>query len=319
MSQTSFQTVSFKTIDEANAGQRLDNFLLKILKGVPKTYVYRIIRKGEVRVNKKRAQASTRLEVDDLIRIPPVRISQSSSPDKSSVLKHSYLLDQVLYEDDAILVLNKPSGLAVHSGSGLQYGVIELYRQLSKYPYLELVHRLDRFTSGCLLMAKKRSALTALNTLFAANNQKNNLLDKRYLCLAKEGLAKHSEMVIQPLLKRSVGAGEHKMIVDQAGQFAKTRFHMVKQFKQASLLEAKLFTGRTHQVRVHAKHLNCPLAGDEKYGDVEFNSVMREQGLNRLFLHASQLTFPHPLEQRKITISAKLPVDLQELLDKIAA
>ena len=188
MSMSSFQTVSFHDVNETNDGQRLDNFLLKILKGVPKTYIYRIIRKGEVRVNKKRAQASTRLQSGDVVRVPPVRVSQSKQMDKKSVDKHAYLLDRVLFEDDHVMVLDKPSGLAVHSGSGLQFGIIELLRELTAYRYLELVHRLDRSTSGCLLLAKKRSALTELNALFAANNQKNNLLDKRYLALVKNGL-----------------------------------------------------------------------------------------------------------------------------------
>jgi len=189
---------------------------LKILKGVPKTYIYRIIRKSEVRVNKKRAQASTRLKLNDIVRIPPVRVAQAKTVDSKSV-----------------------------------------------------VHRLDRATSGCLMLAKKRSALTTMNTMFAANNQKNNLLDKRYQALVMNGLKNPSEMVIEPLLKRSVGSGEHKMVVDEEGQYSKTRFHTIKTFANASLLEAKLFTGRTHQVRVHARHLGCPLAGDDKYGEAD--------------------------------------------------
>ncbi len=180
-------SVNFQTIDDSHSGQRLDNYLLKVLKGVPKTYIYRIIRKGEVRINKKRAKANTRLNEGDIVRIPPVRIAQSKELDNKSVSKHQYLLDSVLYEDDHIFVLNKPSGLAVHSGSGLQYGLIELLRELTQYRFLELVHRLDRSTSGCLLFAKKRSALVELSAAFASHNEKNNLLDKRYKALVLNG------------------------------------------------------------------------------------------------------------------------------------
>ncbi|MGH1429251.1 MAG: RluA family pseudouridine synthase [Arenicella sp.] len=322
-------SVSFQTIDESNSGQRLDNFLLKVLKGVPKTYIYRIIRKGEVRVNKKRAQASTRLKDGDIVRIPPVRVSQPKELDDKSVARHSYLLDGILYEDNDVLVLNKPSGLAVHSGSGLQFGVIELLRELTNYKFLELVHRLDRATSGCLLLAKKRSVLTELSAAFANNNQKNNLLDKRYKALVMNGLESPSKMVIAPVSKRAMSAGEHKMVVveeDQLEQspgvqFAKTKFHTIETFqykKQSmSLLEAKLFTGRTHQVRVHAAHVGCQLLGDEKYGDYQCNKLMQSAGLNRLFLHASQLRFPHPIKKENITVTAPLPKELDAVLKKI--
>ena len=316
--------VSFQTIDESHSGQRLDNFLLKNLKGVPKTLIYRIIRKGEVRVNKKRAQANTRLNTGDVVRIPPVRVSDAKKVDKKSLSKHEYLLKQVLYEDESVLVLNKPSGLAVHSGSGLQFGLIELMRELTNYKFLELVHRLDRATSGCLLLAKKRAALTELNAVFSHNNQKNSLLDKRYKALVQNGLSAPSKTVIAPLLKRSVGEGEHKMTVVQddveGGQFAKTKFHTIETFStdaKASLIEAKLFTGRTHQVRVHAAHVNCQLAGDQKYGDRQFNQLMQEHGLNRLFLHASQLQFPHPDTQQRITVVAPLAKELESVLNSM--
>jgi len=319
MSSDAFQSVSFHQVSPKDEGQRLDNYLLKTLKGVPKTYIYRVIRKGEVRVNKKRAKASTRLQLDDVVRIPPVRVAKAKTVDQKSVQSHAYLLDRILYQDDDVLVLDKPSGLAVHSGSGLQFGIIELLRELTDFSFLELVHRLDRSTSGCLLLAKKRSALKTLNEYFAANNQKNNLLDKRYQALVQGGLQEVSQMVIEPLLKRNVGSGEHKMTVDEQGQFAKTRFHTIEKFANASLLEAKLFTGRTHQVRVHAKHIGCPLAGDQKYGDQEFNKAMQQQGLNRLFLHANQLSFPHPKADNKITVTAPLPAELQAVLKKVRA
>ena len=318
-------SVKFQTIDDSHSGQRLDNFLLKILKGVPKTYVYRIIRKGEVRVNKKRAQASTRLAIDDIVRIPPVRVAQEKHLDQKEVSKHQYLLKSVLYEDDHVMVINKPSGLAVHSGSGLQFGIIELLRNLTQYRFLELVHRLDRSTSGCLLLAKKRSALTKLSATFASNNEKNNLLDKRYKALVLNGLDSPSQTVIAPLSKRAMAAGDHKMIVldsnQEGGQFAKTKFHTIEQFTKKSyefsLLEAKLFTGRTHQVRVHAQHIGCPLAGDDKYGDRQFNQKMQTQGLHRLFLHASQLSFPHPSKDEKVTVTAPLAKELAAVLNKL--
>lgn len=316
-------SVIFQTIDESHSGQRLDNFLLKVLKGVPKTYVYRIIRKGEVRINKKRAKASTRLIDGDIVRIPPVRVTQSKELDNKSVSKHQYLLDRFLYEDDDVLVLNKPSGLAVHSGSGLQFGIIELLRKMLDYKFLELVHRLDRATSGCLLLAKKRSALVELGANFANNNQKNNLLDKRYKALVMGSLEQPSCTVIAPLIKRVVAAGEHKMVISEngtEGQYAKTKFHTIEQFCgeiPASLIEAKLFTGRTHQVRVHAAHLGCQLAGDDKYGDRQFNKKMQSMALNRLFLHASQLSFPHPAKQEKITVNAPLAKELDAVLNKM--
>lgn len=318
-------SVRFQTIDDSHSGQRLDNFLLKVLKGVPKTYIYRIIRKGEVRINKKRAKASTRLIIDDVVRIPPVRVAAEKQLDKKAVSKHQYLLDTVLYEDDHIMVINKPSGLAVHSGSGLQFGIIELLRDLTQYRFLELVHRLDRSTSGCLLLAKKRSALTKLSAVFASNSEKNNLLDKRYTALVLNGLKQPSQVVIAPLSKRAMAAGEHKMVVltadQEGGQFAKTKFHTIEQFSindySFSLLEAKLFTGRTHQVRVHAQHIGCPLAGDEKYGDREFNKVMQKKNLHRLFLHASQLSFPHPETDEKMTVAAPLAKELKAVLQHL--
>ncbi len=318
-------SVRFQTIDDAHSGQRLDNFLLKVLKGVPKTYVYRIIRKGEVRINKKRAQASTRLAIDDVVRIPPVRVAQEKQLDFKTASKHQYLLNTVLYEDEHIMVINKPSGLAVHSGSGLQFGIIELLRELTQYRFIELVHRLDRSTSGCLLLAKKRSALTKLSALFANNSEKNNFLDKRYKALVLNSLESHSQMVIAPLSKKALAKGEHKMVVvdsdQESGQFAKTKFNKIEQFSkencEISLIEAKLFTGRTHQVRVHAQHIGCCLAGDEKYGDREFNRLMQSHGLHRLFLHASQLAFTHPDTDKKIIVTAPLAKELKTVLGNL--
>ncbi|MGH1542589.1 MAG: 23S rRNA pseudouridine(955/2504/2580) synthase RluC [Arenicella sp.] len=312
-----YQSVSFVTIDDSNAGQRIDNFLLGKLKGVPKTYIYRIIRKGEVRLNKSRVKASTRLEIGDIVRIPPVRMTEKEGVSAKDVTRHEHLLQRIIYQDEHIMVLNKPTGLAVHAGSGLQFGVIELLRELTQLRFLELVHRLDRETSGCLLLAKKRSALTLLSNAFRTNSAKNNQLDKRYLALVKGAWSVHNESVKQALSKKMTSSGEHRMFVDKDGQYANTIFTSKKLFADAALVEAKLLTGRTHQVRVHAQSQSHPLAGDEKYGDKVFNQAMQSKGLNRLFLHATRLGFTHPHTGEKMTVNAPLAEDLEPVIDAL--
>lgn len=311
------QSVSYITIDDRHAGQRMDNFLLSTLKGVPKSYVYRIIRKGEVRLNKSRVKANTRLAIGDVVRVPPVRVGVVTKPDAGKISRHDYLLDSILYQDEHILVLNKPSGLAVHAGSGVPFGVIELMRELTQARFLELVHRLDRETSGCLLLAKKRSALTHLSAAFRDNSGRNQLLNKSYLALVKDNWLVERHSVKQPLQKTSVGSGQFRMTVEPEGQYAHTRFTAVQQYADAALVEAKLFTGRTHQVRVHALASGHPLAGDSKYGDRDFNKKMREQGLKRLFLHASKLGFYHPESGEKQLVSAPLPEELERVLGRM--
>lgn len=310
-----FQSVTFLTINSDNAGQRIDNFLLSKLKGVPKTYVYRVIRKGEVRVNKKRCKASTRIQEGDIVRVPPIRVAESKQLSEKATSRHSYLLDKILYQDESIMVINKPSGLAVHSGSGLSYGIIELMRELTQLRFLELVHRLDRETSGCLLFAKKRSALTTLSEAFRTNSGKNNQLDKRYLALTKGCWDINQASVKEPLSKRKMSAGEHRVIVAADGQYAHTIFSMKQAFSKVTLVEAKLLTGRTHQVRVHAQSQGHSLAGDEKYGDRSFNAEMKKLGLNRLFLHASNLKFNHPVSGERVSVVAPLADELAAVVD----
>jgi len=313
-----FQSVTFVTINSDNAGQRVDNFLLSKLKGVPKTYVYRIIRKGEVRVNKKRCQVSTRLLDGDIVRIPPVRMAEPKQLSEKAVSRHSYLLDKILYQDEQIMVINKPSGLAVHSGSGLSYGIIELLRELTQLRFLELVHRLDRDTSGCLLLAKKRSALTTLSEAFRTNSGKNHQLDKRYLALTKGCWDVKQTSIKETLSKRKMSAGEHRVVVAEDGQYAHTIFSTRKVFSDATLVEAKLLTGRTHQVRVHAQSQGHSLAGDDKYGDRSFNMKMKKSGLNRLFLHASSLKFNHPKSGERVSIEAPLADELSAVLQRLS-
>lgn len=313
-----FQSVTYVTINSDNAGQRVDNFLLSKLKGVPKTYVYRIIRKGEVRVNKKRCKVSTRLLDGDIVRIPPVRMAEPKQLSEKATSRHRYLLDRILYQDEHILVLNKPSGLAVHSGSGLSYGIIELLRELTQLRFLELVHRLDRDTSGCLLLAKKRSALTILSEAFRTNSGKNHQLDKRYLALAKGNWEAKQTSIKASLSKREMSAGEHRMVVADDGQYAHTIFSAKKMYADATLVEAKLLTGRTHQVRVHAQSQGHSLAGDDKYGDRSFNAKMKEIGLNRLFLQASSLKFNHPVSGDRFSVEAPLADELSAVLERLS-
>jgi len=235
------------------------------------------------------------------------------------ILRHEHLLDSILYQDNHLLVLNKPSGLAVHSGSGLQYGIIELLREMTDLKYLELVHRLDRETSGCLLFAKKRSALTVMSEAFRSNSGKNHQLDKRYLALSKGNWQASQLSVKASLGKRKIGGGEHRTVVADDGQYAHTIFTAKKHFETATLMEAKLLTGRTHQVRVHAQHSGHSLAADDKYGDKGFNAEMKNLGLRRMFLHASRLKFNHPDPERdeRMTVEAPLSAELTDLLNKL--
>lgn len=307
--------VYFVEIDEKHAGQRLDNFLMTLLKGVPKTYIYKIIRKGEVRINKSRAKPSSRLQITDSVRIPPVRVSDRSEKETPSRERYEYLQDAVLYEDNELIVLNKPSGLAVHAGSGIQTGLIEAFRVVREdCRFLELAHRLDRETSGCLVLAKKRGALKKLNEDFKNNSAKNALLSKHYQALVMGQWNDGSLRITKPLLKNTAKSGERVVVVDERGSYASSIFTPVDVYTEASLLRVKLLTGRTHQVRVHAQSENHPLAGDQKYGDKTFNKMMQKLGLKRLFLHASQIEFNHPVSDKRIKVSCPLPDELQQVL-----
>lgn len=295
------------------AGQRVDNFLLNRLKGAPRSLIYRIVRRGEVRVNKGRIRPEYRLKAGDTLRIPPVKLAPRSAPARPGGRVLRQLEAAILYEDDRLLILNKPSGLAVHGGSGLSFGVIEGLRALRpQAPYLELVHRLDRETSGCLLIAKKRSALRRLHELL-----RNNRMDKYYIALLKGQWRGGSRRVTAPLQKNVMRSGERMVRVDPAGKSALSVFRPLAVSKTASLVEVKLETGRTHQVRVHAASLDQPIAGDEKYGDAGFNRQLREVGLKRLFLHAHTLRFQLTEGEPAIEVTAPLDDELKQVLDRL--
>ncbi|MDH5394826.1 MAG: 23S rRNA pseudouridine(955/2504/2580) synthase RluC [Gammaproteobacteria bacterium] len=307
ISPNSSPKAQFVEISSENAGQRIDNYLMCQLNGVPKSLIYRIIRKGEVRVNKGRIKPEYRLEAGDMVRIPPVRQAEKKAPGKASDKVLKQIEDSIIYEDKRILVINKPSGLAVHGGSGLSFGVIEALRELRPQDTnLELVHRLDRDTSGCLIIAKKRSALRRLHEQLREGG-----MDKRYLTLVKGKWAGTSRWVDAPLLKNVISSGERLVFVDAKGKEARTQFIPYSVSDTASLMTVKLDTGRTHQIRVHAKHINYPIAGDDKYGDDEFNRQMKLKSLNRLFLHAFSLKFqlPNPATEKDETIYVEAPLD----------
>ncbi len=308
----------FIEVDEEHAGQRVDNFLITHLKGVPKTHIYRIIRKGEVRINKGRVKQTTRLQQGDSVRIPPIR-QRPPSQNNLDAGHYAFLQEAILYEDNAVIVLNKPSGMAVHAGSGIKVGVIEAMRVLrTELPYLELAHRLDRETSGCLVLAKKSSVLKALNEDFKNNSLKNARLDKRYLSLVRGRFRGGQRRVTKALNTDARRHGERVVVVDDKGSYASSIITPQNVSDTASLLNVKLLTGRTHQVRVHCLSENHPVAGDVKYGDLEFNKQMKSLGLSRLFLHAALLTFVHPVLQKKVTVEAPLPNELVGVLSKLS-
>jgi 23S rRNA pseudouridine955/2504/2580 synthase len=297
-------------IDAGDAGQRLDNYLCRILKGVPKSRIYRIVRKGEVRVNKGRVEVSYKLQAGDELRIPPVRVAEEGERPAAATSLLQRLEAAILFEDERLLVLDKPSGLAVHGGSGVSLGVIEALRQLRpRERRLELVHRLDRDTSGCLLIAKRASALRELHELL-----RENRIDKRYLALVAGRLERDRIQVTAPLLKNTLKSGERMVRVDPEGKAAETHFRVRARYAEATLVEARLLTGRTHQVRVHLAHLGTPILGDDKYGRDEANKQARQQGLRRLFLHAESLAFPWLEGGRDLRVEAPPPAELQAFL-----
>ncbi len=302
--------VEFLRVDAESNGQRIDNFLLARLKGVPRSHLYRVLRRGEVRVNKGRVKASHRLQAGDLVRIPPIRQSEPTAPGLAPEATRRRLLDAVLYEDDRLLVLDKPAGLAVHGGSGLSFGLIETLRQDRPDTPLELVHRLDRDTSGCLILAKRRSTLRDLHAAL-----RESAMDKRYLALLAGTLPEARMLVDAPLLKNTLKSGERMVRVDPvAGKPARTVFRRLRQFGDLTLVEARLLTGRTHQIRVHAAHLGAPVAGDDKYGNAEANRRLRDLGLKRLFLHAATLTFQADYMSAPLRVEAPLPAALEAVL-----
>ncbi|TCK18360.1 23S rRNA pseudouridine955/2504/2580 synthase [Thiogranum longum] len=305
-------SVQWMDINAGQAGQRIDNFLLRVLKGVPKSRIYRLLRKGEVRVNRGRIRADYRLKAGDQVRIPPVRVAERQAPAPTAGAVE-VLANSIIYEDERLLVLDKPAGMAVHGGSGLSYGVIEALRALRPdAPYLELVHRLDRDTSGCLLIAKRRSELRTLHELLRTGD-----VEKRYLLLARGDWSQGPWKINAPLRKNQMQGGERIVRVDPDGKVALTHFRFLEGYGNASLMEAVLKTGRTHQIRVHAAHAGHPLAGDTKYGDAEFNRELRKLGLKRLFLHAHFVAFRDKERQREIEVSAPLAPDLRKLIQQL--
>ena len=317
--------VRFLTVGEESAGQRLDNFLIRTLKGVPKTHVYRIIRSGEVRVNKGRASADARVETGDVVRVPPVRMSQPDAAAKPAPAREF----PVLFEDEHVLAIDKPAGVAVHGGSGVSFGVIEQLRQARPAAkFLELVHRLDRETSGVLLVAKKRSALTKLQDQF-----RDRETGKTYLALVQGAWPANKKVIDQPLHKYLQADGERRVRVvakdDPDGMRSITLVKIAERLllpppqgegrdggtPEATLLEVTIKTGRTHQIRVHLASAGHPIVGDDKYGDFELNKVLQKQGLRRMFLHAWRLQFDHPATLERISLQAPLPPELQKFTD----
>ena len=295
------------------AGQRLDNFLLREMQGVPRSLIYRIVRTGQVRVNKGRVKAGYRIQAGDRIRIPPVRLPDPRVPAVPPARQLERLRASVIYEDDRLMVIDKPAGMAVHGGSGLAFGVIEGLRALSPGQNdLELVHRLDRDTSGCLLVSKRRSMLRWLHQLI-----RENRVEKRYLALLAGQLPRSPFQVDAPLRKNTLQSGERVVRVDPEGRAARTGFRLVRRYGGASLVEVRLHTGRTHQIRVHAAHLGTPVLGDEKYGERRANAAMRALGLKRLFLHACALTFELPNGAGRFNVAAPLGQDLEAVLKTI--
>lgn len=311
--ETGRASVTMLTIDEGSVGQRIDNFLTKSLKGVPKSHLYRILRSGEVRVNSKRIDATYRLAIGDLVRIPPIRanVHEQQPGDRKAVTQ--VFENAIIFEDEAMLVIDKPAGFAVHGGSGISRGVIEQLRMERPHAkFLELVHRLDRETSGVLMLAKKRAALVALHEAI-----RNNQTDKRYLMLVHGTWTEKKKRVVLPLTKYVLPSGERRVSVQADGQESETLFHLLKTFGEFSLLEAKLVTGRTHQLRVQLAHLGFPIAGDDKYGDFAVNKAMQKRGLKRMFLHSSETAIRHPLSGEKLKLIAPLPVELEKFLKKL--
>ncbi len=307
-----YEQVRYIEVDDNVEGQRLDNFLMTKLKGVPKGHIYKIIRRGEVRVNKGRVKNVYRLKLNDKVRIPPVKLDEKddSAPANGVVRR---MEERILFEDDDLLLLNKPSGVAVHGGTANSHGVIETLRFLRPNErYLELVHRLDKATSGCLLIAKNRKLLNGLQTLL-----RNRTIKKTYTALVCGLIHQQAINVNAPLQKRTLDSGEHRVQVHPEGKKSETLFEKIRQYKGATLVSVSPKTGRTHQIRVHAKHLGHPIAGDERYSTTSQYKNYKKLGLKRLFLHASKLNFIHPLTEKKVNFEAPLDEELTTFLEQL--
>jgi 23S rRNA pseudouridine955/2504/2580 synthase len=310
LEQNALPQVAHIEITEDNCDQRLDNFLITRLKGVPKSHIYRIVRKGEVRVNKGRVDVKYRLLAGDIVRIPPIRVAERSEESYIPQGLQAALQQGILFEDEGFLIVNKPAGFAVHGGSGVSSGIIEGLRLLRpEAHFLELVHRLDKDTSGCLLIAKKRSALRKLQELF-----RESQIKKTYQAMLSGQWLRKKLIVTAPLLKNISKGGERIVVISQSGKAAETLFTRLQLFRNATLVEASPKTGRTHQIRVHAASLGHPIVGDERYGVDEVNKTFKNKGYKRMFLHAHTLKFQHPVTGILMTISAPLPAQLENLL-----
>ena len=316
----SAHAVSSLVVDDASDGQRIDNFLAKTLKGVPKSHIYRILRSGEVRVNKGRIDASYKLILGDVVRVPPIRVASSDKPLVNAPAT-SQLQGTIIFEDDALLIIDKPAGFAVHGGSGVSRGVIEQLRlERPKAKFLELVHRLDRETSGVLMLAKKRVALVALHEMI-----RNNQTDKRYLMLVAGEWLEKKKRVTLDLQKYVLPNGERRVnvVTDKSkdkyneAQVSETIFYLKQNFSGFSLLEAQLITGRTHQLRVQLAHLGFPIVGDDKYGDFALNKSLVKKGLKRMFLHSAETKLRHPVSGDSLKLIAPLPTELQNFINKL--
>jgi len=312
MNELSKDAVSWVTVGDDAEGQRIDNFLLRTLKGVPKSHIYRILRSGEVRLNKGRVGPDARLAQGDVVRVPPVRTAAPARIAASPAARR--FGPAIVHEDDALIAIDKPAGLAVHGGSGIALGLIEQLRgSRPDAKFLELVHRLDRDTSGVLLVAKKRSALTALHAQLRGGE-----IDKRYLALVRGPWRDAKKTVDVPLHKFSTPEGERRVRVEDAGRPSTTTFRWQKTWPThdppLTLVEAELETGRTHQIRVHLAHVGHALAGDDKYGDFAWNRLLAKEGLKRMFLHARSMTFSHPVTREAVTVESPLPPELERYL-----
>lgn len=314
MKEQAPQKVRFETIDSDIAGQRIDNYLRTQLKGVPKSMIYRILRKGEVRVNKGRVKPDYKLQDGDSVRIPPVRVSEGAPAPSPKLDKIAALESCILFEDNRLLVINKPSGLAVHGGSGLNFGLIEGLRALRPDArFMELVHRLDRDTSGCILIAKKRSALRHMH-----EQLRHGRMDKRYQALVEGQWPDTRFKVKAPLEKNVLQSGERLVSVSDAGKPSETRYRILQPFDNATLVEASPITGRTHQIRVHCQHAGHVIAGDTKYGHADFDRQLQPLGLNRLFLHAASIKIFHPKTDETMTFTAPLDATLTGVLEALS-
>ncbi|GMG88297.1 23S rRNA pseudouridine(955/2504/2580) synthase RluC [Biformimicrobium ophioploci] len=305
-------TVQFLEVPGELEGQRIDNFLMARLKGVPKSRVYRILRKGEVRVNKKRVKAEYRLVAGDVVRVPPIRMSEQAPAPVAGESLRREIENAILFDRDGLLIVNKPAGVAVHGGSGIKLGLIEILRQMyPQSPFLELVHRLDRDTSGAIMVARKRSVL-----LHVQKTLRSGGIDKHYQALTVGKWPRGRREVDAPLHKFTLKSGERMVRVDAQGKPSLTTFRVAERFKGATLVDATPVTGRTHQIRVHAQFVGCPLAGDPKYTSDEDNAQFRALGLKRLFLHSARVGCTLP-DGERVSVEAPLPEDLAGVLERL--